>query len=218
MIDMLVKGIVANSDFSPVVDAGAEEAFFVKSRVTLPVLLAPRPSGWFRAMDPEAWDTLAEAWEQRWYDLTDSANRTAFGSCVRAHARSGVPLSPREAAWLDTLVPFPAWPRWRRVDGAVDDLAVAMARSPDLPEQDRLRFVHRWNLLQGDLEGAADAAERLLPSVRSENRLFPEVFGTLWTAHRRASLSRLVSDTACWAPLSWPEKLVVVQLQKTWGD
>ena len=115
-------------------------------------------------------------------------------------------------------MPFSAWPAWSRQGGALDDLALAMARSPDLPEQDRLRFQHRWALLHDDLEGAADIAERLTPSVRKETRLFPEVFGTLWAAHRREPLAKLASDTACWAPLSWPEKLVVVQLQRTWGD
>jgi predicted membrane-bound spermidine synthase len=218
MIDLLVKGIVPNSDFAPVVDAGAEEAFFVKSRVTLPVLLAPRPSGWFRALDPAGWDTLSEPWERRWYRNVDTTQLAEFDAIARSHARSGVAITSRELALLDSLVPFPAWAEWSRRSPAIDDLRVAAAHSPALPEQDRLRLRHRFSLLEGDLEAAAEAAEGMLPSVRKDGRLFPEVFGTLWTAHRRAPLARLVADTASWAPLSWPEKLVVVQLQKTWGD
>jgi hypothetical protein len=218
ILNLLVKGIVPNSDFNPVVDAGAEEAFFTKSRVTLPVLLSPRPTGWFRSLDPEGWDSLHGHWDRRWLSMTDSTNLATFASCARSHAISGVPLQAKELSWLDTLVPFPAWPEWSRRSGTLDDLALAVAHSPDLPEQDRLRFSHRWALLHDDIQGAADIAERLTPSVRKEIRLFPEVFGTLWAAHRRAPLARLAADTACWAPLSWPEKLVVVQLQRTWGD
>ena len=217
MLAALVKDVVPNSDFAPVVDAGAEFAFFTKTRVTLPMLLAPRPTGWFRAMDPIAWDTTRLAWERRWHSMVKPENLEVYSRSAQAHARSGVPVTSRELAWLDTLVPFPAWTEFAREDSALAWMAKTVERSPELPEVDRLRFLHRWAVVRDDMDSAARVAARMRLAVRRENRLFPEVFGTLWVAGRRADLDRLTSDTACWAPLSWPEKLIAVQLKRSSG-
>lgn len=218
ILEALVKDVVPNSDFAPIVDAGAEEAFFTKTTVTLPRLLAPRPTGWFRALDPRGWDTLHEAWDARWYEQVAAPKLQAFSLAAQAHAQSGVAISSSQLAWMDTLVPFPAWPAFARRDSALSWLARTVANSPDLPESDRLRFEHRWAVVRGDMDSAARCAALLRPAVRMDNRLFPEVFGTLWTTGRRRDLDRLTSDTACWAPLSWPEKLVAVQLKRSSGE
>jgi spermidine synthase len=218
ILSALVKGVVPNSDFAPIVDAGAEEAFFTKTTVTLPLLLAPRPTGWFRALDPRGWDTLHAAWDERWFTQVPAPNLEAFSNASKAYARSGVPITSRQLAWMDTLVPFPAWPEFVKHDSGLPWLAAAVASSPDLPELDRLRFQHRWAVVRGDMPAAGECAARLRMAVRLESRLFPEVFGTLWTTARRADLDRLTSDTACWAPLSWPEKLIAVQLKRSSGE
>lgn len=218
ILSALVKGIVPNSDFAPIVDAGAEEAFFTKTTVTLPLLLAPRPTGWFRALDPLGWDSIHTHWDERWFSLVAPANLEAFSRAAKAHAGSGVPVSARQLAWLDTLVPFPAWPEFAKQDSSLLWLAKAVENSPDLPETDRLRFQHRWAVIREDMPLAASLAARMKFAVRKENRLFPEVFGTLWTTGHRSDIDRLTSDTACWAPLSWPEKLIAVQLKRSSGN
>lgn len=118
---------------------------------------------------------------------------------------------------LDSLVPFGAWAAWARRESAIADLETAFGNSPDLPENDRLRLSLRFSLLRGDNDSAWEIARRMLPAVRQDNRLFPEVFSVLWRAGDRAGVSSLLSDTACWAPLSWPEKLVALQLKGSWG-
>lgn len=217
ILGALVKGVVPNSDFAPIVDAGAEFAFFTKTRVTLPLLLAPRPTGWFRALDPQAWDTTRAAWEDRWFRMVKQENLEVYSRAAQAHAKSGVPVSARELAWLDTLVPFPAWPEFSRQDSGLHWMAKAVERSPELPDVDRFRFLHRWAVVRDDMDSAARVAARMRIAVRKENRLFPEVFGTLWTTGRRADIDRLTGDSACWAPLSWPEKLIAVQLKRSSG-
>lgn len=218
MINFLVKDVVANSDYQPIVDAQAEDAFFQKSRVTLPGLLAPRRAGWFLAMDPVGWDTLNGWWDERWYRMTDSVNRGVFRAIARAHAVSGVPLTSRELFLLDSLVPFPAWAAWSRRESAISDLESALLNSPELPENDQLRLSLRFALLAGNQDSAAAIARRMIPAVRSDTRLFPEAFSVLWNHRDKAGFAALLADTACWAPLSWPEKLVALQLQSTWGD
>ncbi|HOX53525.1 MAG TPA: hypothetical protein PKY05_18740, partial [Fibrobacteria bacterium] len=217
MINLLVRDVTANSDYQPIVDAQAEDAFYQKSRVTLPGLLAPRTAGWFLAMDPAGWDTLVGWWEERWYRTTDSVHRDVFRNIAQAHARSGVPLVSRELRLLDSLVPFPAWAAWARRDPAIADLEAAFANSPDLPENDRLRMALRMALLHGSFDSAHRIARDMMPAVRADGRLFPEVYSVLWRAGDRTALSSLLGDTACWAPLSWPEKLVAVQLKGSWG-
>ncbi|MEN9308285.1 MAG: hypothetical protein RL173_2217 [Fibrobacterota bacterium] len=214
----LVKDVTANSDFAPVVDAGAEEAFFTKSVVTLPLLLAPRPTGWFRALDPAAWDSTHRIWDDRWFSTVQPQNLETFSRTAKAFAKAGVPIGAKQLLWLDTLVPFPAWPEFARQDSALMWLAKVVEHSPELPDVDRLRFQHRWAVVRGDMAQAGEYASKMRFAVRKENRLFPEVFGTLWTTGRRTDLDKLTSDTACWAPLSWPEKLIAVQLKRSSGE
>ncbi len=217
ILSALVREVTPNSDYAPIVDAGAEEAFFTKTRVTLPLLLAPRPTGWFRALDPEAWDTIHRAWDERWYSTITPENLEVFSRTAEAYAKSKIPISARQLVWLDTLVPFPAWPEFARKDSGLFWLAQAIDHSPELPAMNILRFKHRMAILEGDLVHAGEFASQMRIAVRLENRLFPEVFGTLWLTGRRQDLDKLTSDTSCWAPLSWPEKLISIQLKRSSG-
>jgi len=212
-LDILLDGIRPNSDYLPVVDAGAEEAFFTKARVTFPMLLAPRPAGYFRAADPWRYEEVRAAWEHRWLDLTDSVSLRAAESLCRAHAASGEPVTARELEFLDSLVGPQAWPGWIAVSPALPMMRQVVGRSPGLSDSARARFLLSWYAATDALDSATGPALFLAPRIRRDGRLYAQVFGTLWSAGRFRELDLLRRDTASWIPLSWPEKLFVANLR-----
>jgi predicted membrane-bound spermidine synthase len=213
-LDILLEGIRPNSDYAPVVDVGAEEAFFTKSRVTFPMLLAPRPTGYFRAADPWRYGQIREAWERRWLDLTDTACLRAAEALCRAHARSGEPVTARELEFLDSLVGPQAWPGWIAASPALPMMRRSVALSPGLSDSARARFLLSWYAATDALDSAVAPALYLAPRIRRDGRLYAQVFGTLWSAGRVRELDAMRRDTSSWIPLSWPEKLFVANLRE----